>query len=61
MCSGCYRSGFQIVKATANRNFKVLILVLDVVKLTLTEVLFSVILSVNLVRCKLLFTSEMHR
>lgn len=49
-CIGYYRRGFKIVNAIANRNFKVLISVLDVMKLNflLIKALFSV--TVNLVQ-----------
>ena len=57
MCIGYYRSGFKIVNAIANSNFKVLISVLDAMKLNflLIKALFSITLTVNLVHCKLLF------
>lgn len=64
ICIGYCRSGFKIVNAIANRSFKVLISVLDVMKLNflLVKALFSVTLTVNLVHCKLFFfTIHRHR
>lgn len=64
ICIGYYRSGFKIVNAIANRSFKVLISVLDVMKpnFLLVKALFSVTLPVNLVHCKpFFFTIHRHR
>lgn len=63
MCIAYYRSGFKIVNAIANRNFKVLISVLDVMKLNflLIKALCSITLTVNLVHYKLFFAIHNHR